>query len=193
MKGKQHRIAFCGVSGTGKTTTAQAVAEALGLPLCPVGARSVAAEMGFASPYDVDAAGRRGEFQARLQDAKLAWELEHDEFVTDRSSLDDLAYAALHGARELTKARWQRGLKHARERYTLWVFCPMRAFHNVGDDAARVPVEGSAYHEVTETTLLALAVNAFPSPFSGPDRIRLDNGEHEARVAMVREWVEEPR
>ncbi len=56
------RIGFAGSSGTGKTTLATWLAEQLGVPLNPVGARSVAAEMGFfdekeqPNPYLVDRA-----------------------------------------------------------------------------------------------------------------------------------------
>lgn len=50
------RIAFAGSSGTGKTTLARFVSETYGLPINPVGSRSVAQAMGFSSPYDVDRA-----------------------------------------------------------------------------------------------------------------------------------------
>ncbi len=50
------RVAFTGPSGTGKTTLAAFVAEETGLPVNPVGARSVALSMGFTNPYDVDRA-----------------------------------------------------------------------------------------------------------------------------------------
>lgn len=50
------RLAFCGASGTGKTTLARMWSRLTGDELNPVGSRSVAAEMGFRSPYDVDRA-----------------------------------------------------------------------------------------------------------------------------------------
>jgi hypothetical protein len=50
------KIAFCGASGTGKTTLAEWVSETYNLPMNPVGSRSVARLMGFDNPYDVDRA-----------------------------------------------------------------------------------------------------------------------------------------
>src|SRR5579884_1906638 len=90
------RIAFCGASGTGKTTLAEHVAKKYGLEMNPVGSRSVAKDMGFESPYDADKAGRRAEFQRRLVDSKREWEATHDSFVTDRTTFDNLTYMALH-------------------------------------------------------------------------------------------------
>lgn len=57
------RIAFTGASGTGKSTLAQWLSRELSLPMNPVGARSVAKDMGFVDfasgeprPYLVDRA-----------------------------------------------------------------------------------------------------------------------------------------
>ena len=50
------RLAFCGASGTGKSTLATRLAQELGLDLNPVGSRSTARAMGFDNPYDVDKA-----------------------------------------------------------------------------------------------------------------------------------------
>jgi hypothetical protein len=52
------KIAFCGASGTGKTTLARYISEKYDLPMNPVGSRSTASLMGFKSPYDVDKANR---------------------------------------------------------------------------------------------------------------------------------------
>ena len=98
------RIAFAGASGTGKSTLANFLAKEYGLPVNPVGSRSVSAAMGFASPYDVDRAGKRSEFQQRLLDEKLAWERDHEAFVTDRTTLDNLAYTTLHDVHSIDAA-----------------------------------------------------------------------------------------
>lgn len=144
------RLAFCGASGTGKTTLAEHFARALDIPLNPVGSRSVAAEMGFASPYDVDKAGKRAEFQRRLLAAKLAWEAEHESFVTDRTTLDNLAYTLMHDARAidadmLTSARAGFG------RYTHVLFTPIASFCSPGNDPARV--SDLIYAQLYEWTL----------------------------------------
>ncbi len=97
------RIAIAGASGTGKTTLAKAIAERYQLPLNPVGARSVALEMGYDNPYDVDQAGRRVEFQQKLFESKRQWELQHEHFVTDRTYFDNLTYCVLHQAEHLAE------------------------------------------------------------------------------------------
>lgn len=57
-------IAFCGASGTGKTTLAKWVSDCWKLPLNPVGSRSVAREMGFENPYYVDKADQHAYLRA---------------------------------------------------------------------------------------------------------------------------------
>lgn len=144
-----HRIAFAGASGTGKTTRATAVAKALGLPLCPVGSRSVAEAMGYDSPYDVDRAGQRAAFQARLLLEKRVWEKDHEGtgFVTDRTHYDNLAYTTMHCPEALSSALIGDVVRFS-EIYTTIVFCPMGTFWDVGKDSARVPQQG--YHEMFE-------------------------------------------
>lgn len=132
------RVAFCGSSGTGKSTLAEHVAQKHRLLLNPVGSRSVSKAMGFDSPYDVDKASRRAEFQRRLVDEKRAWENQYESFVTDRTTLDNLAYTMLHDVHAIddvlmTSTVW--GLY----RYTHVIYCPVSAFCNLdGSDRARV-------------------------------------------------------
>lgn len=99
------KIAISGASGTGKTTLARMISEHYQIPINPIGSRTVAKEMGFDNPYDVDKAGLRVEFQEKLFDAKREWELTHDSFVTDRSYLDNLTYCVLHMAEHLTEEK----------------------------------------------------------------------------------------
>lgn len=131
------RLAFCGASGTGKTTMARWLAETLELPINPVGSRSTALEMGFTNPYDVDKAGKRAEFQLRLQANKIAWETERDAFITDRTPLDELVYTMLHGVASIDEAFLRRVIEHTK-RYTHVVYCPVEVFCNVGTDPARL-------------------------------------------------------
>ncbi len=167
------RIAFAGASGTGKTTLAKWLAARQGLELCPVGSRSIAAEFGFATPYDVDKAsvhiwsqvrmaGRpkeeaaqaaiagfipgthtscRARFQLRLQQEKILWERTHSKFVTDRTVLDDCAYAMIHCPEVVDEAFLQRALHHASSRYDAIFLCPVMGqggFLNTDGDPARV-------------------------------------------------------
>lgn len=175
------RVAFAGASGTGKSTLATAVAEAFRLPLVPIGARSVAREMGFASPYDVDAGGRRGELQERLFAAKRAWEATAEAFVTDRTHLDNLAYTALHHAESLTAEVVDARLL-ASLRYDLIFFCSVEQFHDCAGDPARKPELGYhlAYELVLSSLLRSLANR-------GAFVFHVQSAELEARRAQVLE------
>lgn len=142
------RIAFCGASGTGKTTLATWLAEHLEIPYCDVGSRQVAAEMGLKSPYDVDRLGKRSIFQRKLFFAKRDWEEQRLAFVSDRTHLDNLIYTRLH-APETASPEYEASCRAACERYTHVFFCPMSAFHDVGDDTARM--QDSRYHDLYES------------------------------------------
>lgn len=131
------RLALSGSSGTGKTTLACAVADHYMLPLCPVGSRGVARQMGFEHPYDVDAAGRRAEFQRRLILEKADWESRFDSFVTDRTVLDCFAYTMLHCVEAIDSGLLD-VVRNAAKRYTHVAYCPVDVFCNTACDSARV-------------------------------------------------------
>lgn len=195
------QIAFTGASGTGKSTLARWLAEELGVPFNPVGARSVAKAMGFydpstgeARPYDVDKAsletylrvskGEAGQqaaaalakydyrlgqetcrslFQAEVQRQKIEWEDSHRDtgFVTDRATLDDLAYSVLHNHSIVDDSFLSRALTHA-SLYTKIFFAPIDAFQHIGNDSARLA--SRSYHVVYEALLdgLIIAMQAPP-------------------------------
>ena len=144
------RIAFTGASATGKSTLATALAQHFHIPLNPVGARSVAHAMGFETPYDVDKAGQREEFQRRLLLAKMNWEHATERFVTDRTTFDNLTYTCLHDIKAVSEAMLS-SAEIAMKRYTHVFFCPISAVFNPGGDPARV--QDRTYHVVYETLL----------------------------------------
>jgi hypothetical protein len=148
-----NRVAFCGASGTGKSTLMRYVAEKLSLPTNPVGSRSVAKEMGFESPYDVDKAGKRAEFQKRLIVQKMLWEEDHESFVTDRTTFDNLVYTMLHDIRAVTEDYFEESIR-GMYRYTHVVYCPVKAFCDPGDDAARI--KDLTYHRLYDDALWGL-------------------------------------
>jgi predicted ATPase len=174
------RIALCGASGTGKTTLARWLVDKYGLELNPVGSRSVAKEMGFESPYDVDKAGKRAEFQERLILSKTRWEIDHDAFVTDRTTFDNLVYTMLHEVHSISADHFALA-KAGVGRYTHVIFCPLSAVFVPGDDPVRV--KDRTYHELFETALWGLihrefAVSERPlfyASMSGEARYRLVN------------------
>jgi hypothetical protein len=154
------RLAFCGASGTGKTTLANWVSKKWGLPSNPVGSRSVSKAMGFDSPYDVDKAGKRAKFQRRLVTEKRAWEDGQKSFVTDRTTLDNLVYTMFHDIHTIDEELLQAviaGLK----RYTHIVFCPVDVFCNPDGDPNRV--SDMTYHLLYDTTIKALLDKYRPS------------------------------
>lgn len=167
------RIAIAGASGTGKTTLARAISEKYNLPLNPVGARSVALEMGFDNPYDVDAAGKRVEFQKRLFESKHDWELAHDDFVTDRSYLDNLTYCALHMAEHLEDDAIP-VFKRSMQRYDFVVRLWLGDFQSLKDGVRKT---SAAYHGCYEYLLTAFLFSAkvpIIDPKTGDRQARLD-------------------
>jgi hypothetical protein len=153
------RIAFMGASGTGKTTLAKWVSETYGLPINPVGSRSVAKAMGFESPYDVDKAGRRVEFQHRLQAEKMAWELKHESFVTDRTTIDELAYLSIHNIDGVSADYYGRAFQ-GWSRYDVVFHTPVEAFIDLaGDPSRRADV---TYHMVFDAMVRGFLL--FPKP-----------------------------
>jgi hypothetical protein len=149
------RVAMSGASGTGKTTLARFIAEAYGLPVNPVGARSIARDMGFANPYDVDVAGKRAEFQRRLLTEKLEWERLHADvgFVADRTVLDNLTYTILHDVYSLDGKALD-DVHVGLARYTHVFFCPVDSHFKLDGDQARIA--SPTYHRVFEEVLYGL-------------------------------------
>lgn len=150
------RVAFAGASGTGKSFLTRYVSETYGWPINPVGSRSVALAMGFASPYDVDAAGKRAEFQERVFTEKREWEATHDNFVTDRTYFDNLTYTSMHGAAQTVDLEAHVVAMH---RYDAIFLCRVRDFQKLGDDPARV--HDPTYHIIYDCLLRGLIYDHF--------------------------------
>lgn len=144
------RIACAGSSGTGKTTIAEWIQEEYQLEFNPVGSRSVAKAMGFDNPYDVDKAGKRAEFQTKLLDDKVEWEAEHEAFITDRTTFDNLLYTALHDVYSIPNEQIDKA-RDALERYDAIIFFPVSVFCNIDGDPQRV--SEMAYHRIYDAAL----------------------------------------
>lgn len=150
------KVGFMGASGTGKTALAEEVARQFGLPINPVGARSVARAMGFASPYDVDRVGKRAEFQKRFLEEKLAWEEKHSAFVTDRTPMDLLAYTIVEGAIRDIDQRYVDACGEGYLRYDVTFRCPVDAHQVIDPSGVHEP--RVHYHRLYEQVLIGLAL-----------------------------------
>lgn len=180
------RLAFAGASGTGKSTIAKTIATMYELPMCPIGSREVSKAMGFDSPYDVDQAGRRRDFQKRLNAEKSIWENGvRGGFVTDRTHLDNLAYTAIHDDGLANDADFVESIVSSMQIYTHVVFCPVRSFCNLAGDPARVA--GMAYHHRYEEILWKLLLD----PHGGTrfDILVLGAKDLDERIEKVRMFV----
>jgi predicted ATPase len=145
------RVAFCGASGTGKSTVAVHLAQALGVDFCDVGSRTVCKLLGFNSPYDVDSAGMRPVFQKLLLSKKREWEMDRASFVTDRTHFDNLVYSMLH-CPEISSDAYIEEVVEACKIYTHVFFCPIGSFHDTAGDPDRV--SDSDYHKRYEDRLI---------------------------------------
>ena len=181
---RSFRIAFCGASGTGKTTMSEFLTSTLKVPFNPVGSRSVSKAMGFDSPYDVDKAGKRAEFQRRLVVEKRAWEDEHVEFVTDRTTLDNLAYTVFHDIKTIDAGLLEQ-VVGGMQRYTHVIYCPVDIFCNPAGDPNRVA--DMTYHKLYDTMIEALVQRHMPKNGSKFGKI-MASGQ-DARRAWLKEFI----
>jgi molybdopterin-guanine dinucleotide biosynthesis protein len=176
------RIAICGASGTGKTTLALGLADDLNLEVNPVGSRSVCAKMGFDSPYDVDKAGKRREFQLKLLQEKYKWETKKREFITDRTPLDNLIYTMFHDVYGLDE-EYLKKIRMGMERYTHLIYCPVHTFCSLGKDPARV--QEMTYHKLYDYTMQGVLAN-----FPRPAMLTLTKSTMEARRIACLDFLE---
>jgi hypothetical protein len=100
------RIAFAGAGGTGKTTTAETISEALGLPLLVSAARQVYNDGSLTEDLvaDFDAESRL-ELQIAIFDQKIVNDLGH-EYVVDRTALDHFAYCLAYCGKDLSNKQF---------------------------------------------------------------------------------------
>lgn len=92
------RIAITGAHGDGKTTLAKALSETLGLPLITERAREEARNMGIGHCRElVQDRALAWKFQEEVLEAQIRAQAEKpDGFVSDRSTLDCIAYFRLY-------------------------------------------------------------------------------------------------
>lgn len=179
----ERRVALTGASGTGKSTLATFIASTWELELNPVGSRSVSKAMGFASPYDVDAAGQRAEFQRRLVTEKCEWESRAN-FVTDRTPFDNLVYTMMHDVHSIDPEIMATAINGAM-RYTHVIYCPVDSYCDPGTDRARV--KERTYHRLFDCALAGLLGRYYPSTLT--ELLVLQDQTVERRQDRIREFL----
>lgn len=120
------RIAITGAHGTGKTTLARALSKELGLPLISEQARLVAAEMAVRTCEELfQDPNLAREFQERVLEEQINAQLAHPEgFVSDRCTLDCIAYWNLYLGGEGAGRYFFKARLHAYRRLNLIVYVP---------------------------------------------------------------------
>lgn len=120
------RIAITGAHGTGKTTLARALSEKLGLPLIAEQAQLVAREMGIKTCEELLRNPELArELQERVLEEQIRAQLAHPRgFVSDRCTLDCIAYWNLYLGDEGAERYFFKARLHAYRRLDLVVYVP---------------------------------------------------------------------
>jgi len=91
------KIAVVGAHGTGKTVLAKTISKQQGLPLITEQARIVAKEININNCQELLANPELARaFQWKVLERQIKAQLKHNEFVSDRSTLDCIAYWKLY-------------------------------------------------------------------------------------------------
>ncbi|HHV62354.1 MAG TPA: ATP-binding protein [Firmicutes bacterium] len=105
------RIGICGAESTGKSTLARALSTRLGLELISEQARYVAKELGITDLNEGYPRELLEEFQWRCLEAQIGVESRHEDFISDRTVIDNLSYWLVdHGTARYTDTinYWER-------------------------------------------------------------------------------------
>lgn len=128
------KLAMCGAGGTGKTTILNWLRTFRKEPALPSIAKTVNAEFGVESEDGQKLLSRelQWELQREITRRSADFELQHDNFITDRSMVDRLSYAWLKNPLEFddpeTRAAWiNRALFHVK-RLDLLIYFPVGLF-----------------------------------------------------------------
>jgi nicotinamide riboside kinase len=126
------KIAISGSHGVGKTTLAKALCAKLNYPMITEVARTVAKEMGFANTDQIRKADKDTitKFQRKIYVNQLLAEssylkLPHENFISDRSVFDIIAYMVLYGLDDEIINIFTESAAKFSNHYDLIIYCPI--------------------------------------------------------------------
>ncbi len=135
------RIAVAGAHGVGKTTLARALSKELGLPMIEEVVRGVAKKSGYKTTAQIRDASQedRLKFQEDVLQEQIDTETRFgNDFVSDRSAFDMVAYAILYELPDMdTQIMYLKALRHS-EQYDWIVYCPIPLGGSIENDGFRL-------------------------------------------------------
>jgi adenylate kinase family enzyme len=137
------RIGVSGSAGTGKTTLCKALAEYLGVPFIPDTTEEALAEHGKKSWRGIMDTRVRRQIRLDALDRKIKAETAADDFVSEKSVVDYLAYWLQNQAEFETKEQNQAVVDMVRAhlpRYTHRLFLPYRSEIDYAEGRNQDPV-----------------------------------------------------
>ena len=170
------KIALIGSHCVGKTTLIEPVSKALNLPVIPEAARDWCDRHRYdniSKVENVDA------MQWDILHAQIAQESNHDQFISDRSTLDGIAYFVEFGLTHKPNDYKAMALAHAKRTYDLLFFIPIQEKISLVDDGFRY--EDLQARKRIEDLILATTTMAQLDPFT----IQLDTLSVEDRVQEI--------
>lgn len=121
-----YRVAISGSAGVGKTTLAKQLAEALGVAFSADNVRETLIGMRFRSHREMDSP-LAIELCRRVRDQRIEFELAHQSFVADTSTVDNAAFWFRRISQEVDATTTDEFVRRCREhapRYTHMILLP---------------------------------------------------------------------
>ena len=117
---------------------------------------------------------------------KIAWEATQSSFVTDRTTLDNLAYTMFHDI-STVDANLLEQVVHGLRRYTHVIYCPVKVFCDPGGDPNRV--QDMTYHHLYDVTIKGLLDRHLPGNVKFG---KVFSASKDARRAWIKTFLELP-
>ena len=124
-------------------------------------------------------------FQQQLQMSKMLWEKGRSGFVTDRTPIDDMAYALQHCPEVVDDTFMRIAYEHTAS-YDLVFFCSEVDFYHHGNDPARV--DDRTYHKQFEVILRGGLTHCV---WGSSKLVQLRSNDLQLRQWMVRGAIED--